>query len=317
MGHLGEEINKEAIKAGKTVEQGADHLGKEINIAAIKSGEAATRFGKEFEKGFCDAMTLGGYSRGEASCGVSAGVGRDQQGPYTFDPSKPDEKHRGDSRAKSETPSAKELDRMARILNAGPPHYYEYDFEKVFGLERFMPGNYKLGIPWPNSEGPIAAPTREGIVRSRDKIGGGGFLAPRIDKKTGAARFHVGIDYVAMPGQKIMSPVTGDIVRTKNPGKAGLTGLEVKTAGGYVASIFYVAPTQEVSKAIAAGGTEHRAMHVEAGKTVIGYAQDLSERYGQDITNHVHVTLQDPQGKYIDPEDPKIAVAPRRASSAP
>ena len=87
----GKEINKAAIVAG----DGLVHFGKEINKEAIIVGDGINHFGKEFEKEFCNVMTLGAYKRGEASCGVNAGVGKDNQGYYTYNPQTPDTHYRG------------------------------------------------------------------------------------------------------------------------------------------------------------------------------------------------------------------------------
>lgn len=336
--HLGKEINKEAIKAGDAVGKGVDHLGVEINKEAIKAGDGLSHlgveinkgaiaagdginhFGKEVEKEFCDLMTGGAYKRGEAGCGTEAGVGKDKDGFYTYNPQLPDTKYRGKEGAPVKpAPSAKELDNLARALNNSPPMHYEYEFSDAFGIKRFLPPSYKFGVAWPPLAGPISTPTRGGVIRARDREGGGGFLSLRADKKTGTLGFHGGEDYVAMPNERIYAPVTGEVVKLSQPGKKGLTGVEIKTANGYHSTVFYVAPTKEIQRALIewkAGrvATLPSALKVTAGETTIGYAQDLRtpERYGPNMTNHVHVTLKDHQGLYVAPSEPSVAIRPNR-----
>ena len=42
-----------------------------------------------------------------------------------------------------------------------------------------------------------------------------------------------------MPNERIYAPVSGDIVGMPKPGKKGLTGVEIKTPGGYHSTVFY------------------------------------------------------------------------------
>lgn len=285
--------------------------------------EGVNHFFKEVEKEFCNLMTAGGSKRGDAGCGVNAGVGRDRDGPYSYDPQRPDEKYRpnqGGSKGQS-SEHAKDLQRLADSLARTTPTYVEYDFQDAFGVDRFLPGKDRIGKPWPEAAGRLASPTRSGLIRDRDKAGGGGFLSLRSDSKSGSVRFHAGEDYVAVPNERIFSPIIGTIERMKNPGKRGLTGLLIRADSGHTLSIYYVAPTQAIQKTLSIAPEKRSvadiaSLKVQAGESVLGYAQDLTlpHRYGPGITNHVHVTLQDSDGKFISLSDSKVVIKPHEAT---
>jgi hypothetical protein len=280
-------------------------------------GKGIEHLGREVEKEFCNLMTAGAYKQGRASCGVNAGLGHDDQGAYTFDPQRPDTKYRGSVPAGSVPPSDRALADLAALLAASKPHYYEYDFADAFGVSRFLPPSYRLGEAWPESAGPIATPTRAGVIRRADAQGGGSFLSIRGAKGKEGYGFHGGEDYVTMPNERIYSPVSGEIERLKPPGKRGLLGLEIRAPNGYTSTVFYVAPTKSIMEALAdkSAGRPVRqpeVLRVTAGQTVIGHAQDLTlpGRYGATMTNHVHVTLEDAQKRRVAPSDPKVVIRP-------
>lgn len=120
-------------------------------------------------------------------------------------------------------------------------------------------------------------------LRTEDAWGSGAFGAPRGE------RTHRGLDIVANPGEAILSPIDGEIVREAQPyeederysgvlirGTGAWTGCEVK--------IFYVEGPH--------AGT------VRAGDP-IGRAQDLAPKY-EGITNHVHMEVRR-NGELVDP----------------
>ena len=157
-----------------------------------------------------------------------------------------------------------------------------------------------MGEAWPGGPNTVSAPTRSGLVRGGDKLGNGGFLAVRWDDRANNLRFHGGIDYVATPGENIYSPITGEVIRIKNPGH-DLNGILIRAQNGYTASVYYINVDQSIIGRIA-----YSHAPVEAGKTLIGTAQDIRAAYGPHITNHVHVTLEDPQGNRISPADKSL-----------
>lgn len=124
----------------------------------------------------------------------------------------------------------------------------------------------------------IVSPTG-GPVRETDKHGMGHFGAPRGEDK------HKGADYVGEPGQKIVSPINGKVVRVARPyaDDSRYSGLLISGKHLYI-KIFYIEPDLDV---IGAG--------VFKGKTVIGTMQDIGKRY-DGIPPHVHLQAM------VDPE---------------
>ncbi len=121
------------------------------------------------------------------------------------------------------------------------------------------------------SQSLIVSPTG-GPVRDADNHGMGHFGAPRGDDR------HKGADYIGKPGQNIVSPIDGKVIRAARPyaDDSKYNGLLISGKHLYV-KIFYIEPDFSV---IGAG--------VFKGKTVIGTMQDIGKRY-TDITPHVHL----------------------------
>lgn len=124
----------------------------------------------------------------------------------------------------------------------------------------------------------IVSPTG-GPVRETDKHGMGHFGAPRGSKT------HKGADYVGEPGQNIVSPIDGKVIRAARPyaDDSRYNGLLISGKHLYI-KIFYIEPDWS---RIGAG--------VFQGKTIIGTMQDITKRYA-DITPHVHLQAM------VDPE---------------
>lgn len=280
-----------------------DNAGKDINKTAIKVGKGAEHLGQQVGKTFCDLMTMGQYSQGNAGCNINAGVGRDSKGTYVYNPSDPDKKYRGDESDENKGPTDQRLSEMVRTFKESQIQTWEYEDQDVYGIKRFLPPNTTIGEAWPNADRELKPPTKSGEIRPCCKGGGGGFLATRNDH--GHLRFHAGVDYVDHVGEKITAVMSGWVQRMKNPGRPGLTGLLIVNDRGYTASIYYIKPTPEITKALQAenpiGVTKYR-YRVEAGKTVIGTAQDLHPDYPAEVPQHVHVTLTDPAGNAVAPD---------------
>lgn len=277
------------------------NAGRDINKAAIAVGKGAEKAADGASREFCDLMTLGQYSQGNASCGINAGVGRDAQGTYTYDPQNPDQKYRGSTSDKNDGPSDQRLTEMARSFQESQIRTWEYQDEDVYGIRRFLLPNTVIGEAWPNAERELRPPTKTGEVRACCKGGAGGFLATREDH--GSIRFHAGTDYVNQAGDPIYAPMSGTVQRMKNPGRPGLNGLLITNEKGYSASVYYVQPSKEIETSLKRSESKGgRPFRVEAGKTVIGSAQDLHPAYPADVPQHVHVTLQDPQGNPVAPD---------------
>jgi hypothetical protein len=125
-----------------------------------------------------------------------------------------------------------------------------------------------------------------GLMRSRvkDDCGSGQFWASRDHH----SRNHHGLDIVASPGETVLSPIDGNLVREAIPYRP-FTGLEIKGTGAYASytvKLFYV-------EAYGCGP-------VSAGSP-IGHVQDLKVKYPK-ITNHVHMEVRY-NGRLLSPFD--------------
>jgi murein DD-endopeptidase MepM/ murein hydrolase activator NlpD len=125
-------------------------------------------------------------------------------------------------------------------------------------------------------------PTGGGV--RNDPIGEGYWHAPRGN------RLHLGVDFLLPegPGQPIVAPHEGIVVRYSFPYASDpqYSGLYIK--GHSVESyLWYLMPSAHlIGRQVAQG-------------RIIGYAQDISKKYGVDCRPHVHWQI----GKYgeIDP----------------
>lgn len=131
----------------------------------------------------------------------------------------------------------------------------------------------------------IANPTGH-HVRGEDAYGVGAFGASR----GGGVRRHRGADYVSEPGELVHAPITGVVRRIGFAYRGNeyyryveLTNQDETRA----ARVLYVGPLVQLGAFVRAGDP-------------IGRAQDLSARYPQGITNHVHVELRE-NGILTDP----------------
>lgn len=282
---------KEINNAGRDINRAAITVGKALEKAAQDVGAGAEHFGKEVTREFCDLMTLGQASQGKAGCHINAGVGVDNQGPFTYDPSKPDEKYRG-----TDDKTAEPVIQMTTLIQGSRTETWEYEDQDVFGISRFLPPNKTIGEAWPGADKELKPPTVSGRVRDCCNGGGGGFLATRNDR--GNIRFHAGVDYLTQVGEPIYAPTSGWVERVKNPGRPGLYGVLIRNDKGYTASVYYVEPTREIRDAL----DNKQRFAVVAGKTIIGRAQNLHPAYPDEVPQHVHVTLTDPQGNPVAPD---------------
>ncbi len=124
---------------------------------------------------------------------------------------------------------------------------------------------------------PVFHKVTSGPVRGTDKYGSGKFGVSR----DGGKRSHQGLDLGALPGEKILSPIEGLVVREARPyaNDPKYVGVVIDGTGewkGYQVKMFYV-------KGIKLG-------RVRAGE-VVGTAQDLGKKY-PGIINHVHLEVR-------------------------
>lgn len=118
-------------------------------------------------------------------------------------------------------------------------------------------------------------PITDSPSRALDSWGSGQFGAGR------GSHIHQGLDVITRPGQRILSPIDGDIVREAHPyaGDLRYRGAVIRGTGqwsGYEVKLFYV--------------DGFRSGAVLAGEEM-GKAQDISVKY-PGITNHVHVEVR-------------------------
>lgn len=116
--------------------------------------------------------------------------------------------------------------------------------------------------------------------RGTDAHGSGAFLASRLN------RLHYGVDFECFPGQDILSPCSGTILRRKRPYATDLLwdGLLLVSHEGLLVTLFYMEPLSGIL------GTE-----VTRGR-IIGDAQDISKKY-RGITPHIHMEVVWPKDR--------------------
>lgn len=134
-------------------------------------------------------------------------------------------------------------------------------------------------------------------VRGTDVHGSGAFGAERN------GRTHDGTDYITKPGQNVYAPMSGIVDGIVPPYDRGidsdvLSGLAIVGSDGSECIVFYIRPAKDVM-----------GMLVRAGRTVIGVALTLQRRY-EEITDHVHVRIHDPNGRPVDPTTRILPFAP-------
>ena len=123
----------------------------------------------------------------------------------------------------------------------------------------------------------MISPTGKGI-RKPDKWGRGEYGQARGKK------LHKGGDYICEPGQDVVSPIAGLIIRKARPYRKGkFSGLLIQ--GRHIAiKMFYFKPTKNII-----------GHYVHQGD-IVGVAQDIAEKY-PGMTPHIHVRIDS-----LDPE---------------
>jgi len=123
----------------------------------------------------------------------------------------------------------------------------------------------------------MISPTGHGI-RDHDQWGSGRYGAPRDNGK----QIHKGTDFVCIPGQDIVSPIKGVVVREKIPYSEPVdgimfSGLLIKNSDCMI-TMFYFQPLREILK-----------MPIAKGQR-LGVAQDISKKYPGMIP-HIHLQI--------------------------
>ncbi len=137
-------------------------------------------------------------------------------------------------------------------------------------------------------------PTGKGI---RSDSGGDGHFGARRGK-----RKHEGIDLLCKPGQVVIAPIAGKIIRSyPYQNDRVYTGVSI-LADYYMVKLWYLTPYEDLI-----------ISRVEVGQE-IGLAQDISVKYGGEMKPHIHMgfwslhptTLLNPED-FLEPiEDGKI-----------
>ena len=111
------------------------------------------------------------------------------------------------------------------------------------------------------------------VIRS-DSRGDGHYLAPRGN------RLHAGVDYIVKPGEDILMPFAGKMIREARPYSDGPLAGCVLQNDIYTLKIFYMVPYLHLihQDKILAGD-------------LIGTAQDVRMKWGSDMTPHIHVEI--------------------------
>jgi murein DD-endopeptidase MepM/ murein hydrolase activator NlpD len=117
---------------------------------------------------------------------------------------------------------------------------------------------------------PFAPIVKVQKLRTTDSFGSGHFNAPR------GSRLHKGIDIITTKGQPIYSPIDGVVSRHSfaYSGDSSLELIEVKNDLHKV-KIMYCKPHLPIGTPIKKGD-------------LIAYSQSISDKYGVNMTNHVH-----------------------------
>jgi hypothetical protein len=117
----------------------------------------------------------------------------------------------------------------------------------------------------------MISPTGHGIRRP-DKWGRGEYGVTRGKKR------HEGGDYTCDPGQDIIAPIDGIIVRVARPYRKGKYSGVLLQGKHMTLKLFYLKPDRSVIRASVRQGER------------IGTAQDISEKY-PGMTPHIHLRI--------------------------
>lgn len=120
--------------------------------------------------------------------------------------------------------------------------------------------------------------------RKCDPFGCGHFGATRGNRK------HNGVDVLFAEGEAVKSPIRGVVTRYAYPyaSDPSYKGIEIQNEK-YTVKMFYLISTVAV-------GTKINA------SDIIGKAQNIAQKYGKGMNNHVHLEVRDNKGNLLNPE---------------
>lgn len=131
-------------------------------------------------------------------------------------------------------------------------------------------------------------PNGDGVTRGQDSWGSGKYGASRSGGRT-----HAGTDYAVVPGQDIYAPFHGELVRVGFAYNDGIYRLiELQGLGvwsEFACKIMYINNWGEIGQVYQAGD-------------IVGTAQDIRDRYSDDMVAHIHFELYH-LGVNVNPEN--------------
>ena len=304
----GKTVEKAAQDAGKAIEKAAQDTGTALEKAAHDTGRTLEKAGQDigaelerFTKRVCEDWL--NIPDGECFACYTSDRGDGEGAVYACEDGDPNRGQPGHYPSdRDDTPTEQQLDDLQEWVEATKISHEELE-PWGDGLERFLPSRTVLGRPLPDDV-QVVSPTGSDEVRTRDNFGIGSFLAPRAipgsDGKKAGTRYHGGVDFVSTPGQDIFSPVNGKVIRITNAYASNNQDLKAIVIGdqGYEYKVLYTKPSVKKDDFVLRGQK-------------IGAAQDLSEKFGTGMTNHVHLSVIDPDGKRVSPNE-KWTIKKRR-----
>ena len=153
---------------------------------------------------------------------------------------------------------------------------------------KIEPRKFTIKKLWPLR---YANPTGKGI-RKKDDYGEGHHGASRGRRK------HDGTDYMVTPNQQVKAPMSGVVKRISKPYKTGidaaiLSGVMILASDGTKCWVWYMAPKPGILGQV-----------VEAGKSAIGTAKTLQNRYKhptKKMIDHLHIRIHKENGTKVNP----------------
>lgn len=118
----------------------------------------------------------------------------------------------------------------------------------------------------------MISPTGINTIR-KDLQGSGKYGAPRSN------HWHKGTDYICVPGNRIVAPISGIVNRIAKPyANSHYSGLVI-TGVSMCIKMFYLEPdVLLIGKKVLQGDS-------------VGWAQDISKKYEQGMTPHIHLEI--------------------------
>ncbi|WP_162894061.1 M23 family metallopeptidase [Phaeobacter sp. LSS9] len=284
----GNAIEKGAQDAGNAIEKGVQDAGNAIEKGLHDTGDELERFAKRVCEDWLNIPD------GECFACYTSDRGDGEDAVYACEDGDPDKGDPGQYPGDDDPgPSDEQLEDMNNWAESTRISHEELE-PWSDGQNRFMRSKRILGNPLPEGSD-VVSPTGSDEIRTKDDYGIGFFLAPRAlygnDGKRVGTRYHGGVDFVSKPGQEIVSPVNGEVLRVSNAYKSNNQGLSAVIIGheGYEFKVLYTSP--EVKK----GDFVLRGQR-------IGTAQDLKPKFGDGMTNHIHLSIIDSGGKRVSPD---------------